>query len=73
MREEVAAATVAAWNRHWPVGTRCTLVDDLGRPSETVTRSEAWLVGPAMPVVKVEGIAGGYKLDRIIPHPPGVE
>ncbi len=70
MREEVAGAIVAEWNRRWPAGTRCTLIDDVGRATETATRSEAWLVGPAMPVVKVDGIAGGYRLERIIPHAP---
>lgn len=70
MRKEVASATVEEFNRHWPVGTRCTVVDDLGRTTETETRSVAWLVGDAMPVVQVKGIAGGYMLSRIIPHPP---
>jgi hypothetical protein len=60
-------ALAMAWNMRVPVGTPCTRIDDHGKPHETRTRSEAWVLGDGSPVVKVEGYAGGYMLDRIIP------
>jgi hypothetical protein len=61
------AALAEAWNRAVPVGSACIRVDDLGKQHETKTRSKAWTLGDGSPVVKVEGIAGGYRLERIIP------
>ena len=56
---------VAVWNRDNPPGTPVWLTDDSGKRHETVTRSEAWMLGSGHPVVMVEGRTGGYLLDRI--------
>ena len=45
--------------RHWP-GLR------EGDGRESVTRSEAWLMGGHTPVVMVEGYAGGIALSHVI-------
>jgi hypothetical protein len=50
----------------WPAGTAVVLTDDDGRRYRTTTRSAPWMLGD-MPVVLVEGIAGGYRCDRIEP------
>lgn len=61
--------TVEAWNRDVPVGTEVIRTDDLGNKHRTRTRSVAWIIcGHAS--VKVDGITGGYALERIQPvHP----
>jgi hypothetical protein len=41
----------------------------IGSELTTKTRSEAWVMGEHTPVVMVEGIAGGYALDRVTPMP----
>jgi hypothetical protein len=63
----MSAQTVAAFNRSCPVGTHVAVVRDDGSVLETKTRSEAWLVGDGTPVVMVEGISGGYLLERVTP------
>ena len=49
-----------------PTGTPVILTDDHGRRWNTETRSEPWHVS-GIPVVLVEGIAGGYRCDRLTP------
>jgi hypothetical protein len=61
---------VATWNKHWPAGTPCSVVKDLGEVVETRTRSHAWTLGHGAAVVLLEGISGGYALERVIPHGP---
>lgn len=65
MKESENQLMVDAWNAHNRVGTvvRVLLDDDSFR--KTKTASEAWLLGGGMPVVKVEGIGGGYSLYRV--------
>ena len=52
------------WNTRFPVGTKVSVRRDDGTTLLTVTRSPAWvLCGTA--VVTVDGISGGYALDRV--------
>jgi len=54
------------WNKEHKFPLQVILTDDLGVEHQTRTRSIAWMVcGQA--VIKVEGRAGGYLLDRIRP------
>ena len=48
-----------------PVGTPVTVTKDDGSRFETRTRSEPWALGHGQPVIKVEGITGGYMLERV--------
>ena len=56
------------WNSRFPPGTPVTVIEDLGGQIETITVSEAWLLGGGHAVVKVNGLAGGYQLSRVIPR-----
>lgn len=56
-------AEVDAWNLAHPVGTACRYEDGPGKWVPTITRSEAWLLGHGVPVVKIEGKSGGYGID----------
>lgn len=58
---------VDAWNRHRPIGTKVLVRKDDGSVLETTTRSLAWLMGGHSAMIMVEGIAGGYRLDRVKP------
>jgi hypothetical protein len=60
---------VDAWNAAHKVGTPVILRRDNGTELTTKTRSEAWVMGEHTPVVMVEGIAGGYALERVTPIP----
>lgn len=55
-----------AWNANVPVGQPVAVVRDDGTVLRTETRSSAWCLGDGSPVVKVDGIAGGYALERVI-------
>ena len=55
---------MARW-RDVPVGTPVTVTKDDGSKFETVTRSEPWELGHGEPVIKVDGIVGGYLLSRV--------
>ena len=58
-----------AWNAKFKPGAPCRLVLDDGREVETHTRSACWLVcdshGGGIPLVKVDGYAGGWSLNRL--------
>lgn len=59
---------MAYWNFHRPIGTPVTrykLINPLREPEDTVTRSEAWIMGGHSVVVKVEGIAGGVLIESL--------
>lgn len=56
---------VTEWNRLNPEGTKVNVRKDDGSTLETVTRSPAWLMGEHTAVVLVDGIAGGYMLERV--------
>ena len=59
---------VEVWNRFVPLGAEVVVqLDDLS-VRYTRTRSDAWVTDADMPVVKVEGIAGGYLLTRVRPR-----
>jgi hypothetical protein len=55
------------WNEKYPIGTAVIVRRDNGDELHTTTRSEAWELGHGTPVIKVQGIAGGYRLDRVTP------
>lgn len=59
--------TAEQWNAAHPIGTEVILTRDNGAETRTVTRSEAWTLGHGQAVVKVEGISGGYALERVRP------
>lgn len=58
---------VAEWNQSYPPGTAVVVLLDDGSQRTTKTRSIAWVMGGHTAVVKIEGIAGGYLLDRVRP------
>ena len=63
---------VEQFNARFPVGTPVLYWPGVreGEGRESVTRSEAWLLGGHTPVVMVEGYAGGIALSHIVV--PGV-
>jgi len=56
------------FNKRYKVGQLVTYADDFGTEHATKTRSIAWETGCGTPIVKVEGITGGYDLKRITPY-----
>ena len=62
---------VDQWNEWYKPGHPCLLRLDDGNELETRTRSAAWLLfvnvktGRGVPVVSVEGKAGGWHLNRV--------
>lgn len=63
------AATVDAFNKHVPVGSRVVYWPGVrvGEGRESVTRSAAWFLGGHTPVVMVEGYPGGIALTHVMP------
>ncbi len=55
------------WNRTVPVGCRVKVKLDDGSVLETLTESQAWVLGGHTAVVTVKGISGGYLLSRCTP------
>lgn len=62
------------FNAKYPPGTAVKVHKDDGSILETKTRSEAWMLGADSrgyqghtAVVSVEGISGGYMLNRVTP------
>lgn len=53
-----------AQNWPWPIGTEVTVKRDNGDETITRTRSMPWMVG-GIAVIALEGISGGYRLDRL--------
>jgi hypothetical protein len=47
-----------------PIGTDVCVTKDNGSEVMTKTRSIPWMLGE-IAVIKVEGISGGYRLDRM--------
>lgn len=74
MKTNKAQRDADAWNATHPIGTLVTVRKDSGEVLETRTRSEAWTLGASChgpghtAVVMVDGIAGGYMLDRVKPR-----
>lgn len=64
-------ASVEAWNVKYPIGTEVVVKMDSGKSKCTVTKSEAWMLGASSQhpghtaVIKVDGISGGYLLNRV--------
>lgn len=56
---------VNAWNKQHEPGTLVTVRLDDGTIKQTRTTSQAWMLGGHTVVVIVEGISGGYALDRV--------
>lgn len=48
-----------------PIGTAVVYTDDFGEEIHTKTRSEAWVIGEHTAVVLLEGMTGGYDLERV--------
>lgn len=57
------------WNSKHPVGTLVEVTKDDGSIEETLTASEAWVLGGHTAVIKLVGISGGYALNRVRPQP----
>ena len=62
------ARTVEEFNARFPVGTPVLYWPGLreGDGRESVTRSEAWLMGGHTPVVMVDGYPGGIALTHVL-------
>ncbi len=57
------------WNRQHAVGTPVTrykLINPLRDPTETRTRSAAWLMGGHTAVVLCDGLAGSVMVDALV-------
>lgn len=55
---------VRQWNSQYPAGTKVNVVDDFKDTKETVTTSEAWVLGSTA-VIMVKNKSGAYMLDRV--------
>jgi hypothetical protein len=49
----------------WRIGQPVAVVRDDWTVTETATRSEPWQLGSGDWVIMVEGISGGYALERV--------
>ena len=67
MNAEQLEARCAAFNADNPVGQRVIVRKDMGEAVETVTRSEAQVLGGHSAVIWLDGISGCYLLDRVTP------
>ena len=56
---------IQTWNELFPLKSPCLLRLDDGSEIETRVRSEAWALGDGTVVVKMEGMAGGWRIDRV--------
>lgn len=63
--------TAELWNRIAPVGTPVEVRRDDGTFMHTLTASKAWALGNGQLVVKLDGLAGGYALERVYLLPSG--
>lgn len=61
---------VTHFNIAFPIGSDVSVRRDNGEILETKTRSVAWVMGGHSAVVMVDGIAGGYAVDRITRREP---
>lgn len=55
------------WNRRYPRPIEVTLILDDRSMLETRTRGLAWEVADGIAVICVDGKAGGYRLNRVLP------
>ena len=63
---EVMQSKVDAFNKRNPVGTKVTVIKDLGEKVETEVRFPAEILSGHTPVVWLRGISGCYLLSRVI-------
>jgi hypothetical protein len=57
----------ADWNAAVAVGAAVEITLDSGDLLQTCTRSEAWDLDSGHTLVSVEGVAGGYRIERVRP------
>lgn len=62
-------AQVDAWNLAHTIGTPVVVTRDNKSEVLTATRSAAWVLSGHTAVVMVNGISGGYLLERVRPAP----
>lgn len=65
-----AGESCHTWNSLYPVGTRVRVYRLLGIESsavDTVTTSQAWVMGGHSAMVMVRGLSGGYALTHVRP------
>ena len=55
---------VGRWNRDVDVGLSVEVLRDDGAVERRCTRSKAWVAAGPVALVKLEGIAGGFRLSR---------
>lgn len=58
-------AAVDGWNEKHPVGTKVMVRLDSGESIKSETTSAAWVIGGHSALVKLQGITGGYALERV--------
>ena len=78
---QMAERSCTAWNNLYSVGTRVRLylgmLGDEKNSIETVTRSQAWVMGGHSAMIMVQGKTGGWSLTHVRPllaqsqHPQG--
>lgn len=56
---------IRKWNATFKPGHPCWLRRDNGDELSTRIRSEAWRLGSGHVVVMVEGVSGGWDIDRV--------
>jgi hypothetical protein len=64
------AKAVRDWNSSYQPGQAVEVTADYGRLKETVTISEAWMLGGHTAVVMLAGVVGCYNLKRVRALPP---
>lgn len=63
---EVMQSKCDVFNEKNPVGSKVTVVKDLGEKIETTVKYAAEIMGGHTAVVWVKGVSGAYNLDRVI-------
>ncbi|NIP51475.1 MAG: hypothetical protein GWN94_10540 [Phycisphaerae bacterium] len=55
-----------AFNELHPVGSQVVYINDLGEIIKTKVKAEAQILCGHTPIVFLDGVRGGYALDRVI-------
>ena len=63
---EIMESKVELFNQKHPIGSKVTVVKDLGEKFETKVRYPAEILSGHTAVVWLEGISGCYCLDRVM-------
>lgn len=61
------ALQVENWNLKHAIGSPVVVTLDSGEKRETVTISEAYILGGHSAVISLDGVRGYYLLDRVTP------